>query len=255
MSIPLADECKHWHDQIQPLVVKAHSPWEVWHCALESNSASQWNSSFIKLSLQHRGKQILSTHSLLNQDHMATDIHTFISAFFCLATEILTQLHRKLNSHIPHIPKHKKAQDEEVNLTLPRGPHQVNGWQTLNPSFISSDSYWCQQSMEEPDLRACFDTVQQWIINSSRSHKASARSKHEPSMMINQNAIINAPASHKMSPNSPSHKIQKAPHRNAHPHIWKQKQFCAFTFVSSGLYYQLWVVWEKKALPCQLQYQ
>lgn len=47
------------------------------------------------------------------------------------------------------------------------------------------------------------------------SRKASARSKHEPSMMINQNAIINAPASPKMSPNSPSHKAQKALHRNA----------------------------------------
>lgn len=56
---------------------------------------------------------------------MATDIHTFTSAFFSLATKILTQLHRKLNSHIPHIPKHGEAQDEEVNLSLPRGPHQV----------------------------------------------------------------------------------------------------------------------------------
>lgn len=166
---------------------------------------------------------------------MATDIHTFISAFFCLATELLTQLHRKLNSHVPHIPKHREVQDEEVNLTLPRGPHQVNSCQTLSPSFISSDSYWCQQSTEEPDLRACFDTVQQWIINSSKSCKASARSEHEPSAMINQNAIINAPASHKMSPNSPWHKIQKAPHRNAHPHAWKQKQFCAFTIFSTTI--------------------
>lgn len=168
---------------------------------------------------------------------MATDNHTFILAFFCLATEILTQLHRKLNSHVPHIPKHREAQDEEVNLTLPRGPHQVNGCQTLSSSFISSDSYWCWQSTEEPELRARFDTVQQWIINSGGSRKVSARGKHEPSRMINQNAFINAPASHKMPPNSPSHKFQKAPHRNAHPRLWKQKQFCAFAFVSSALYY------------------
>ena len=52
--------------------------------------------------------------------------------------------------------------------------------------------------------------------------------------MINQNAIMNAPASHKMSLNSPSHRAQKAPHRHTHSHVRKQKQFCAFTFVSSG---------------------
>lgn len=138
---------------------------------------------------------------------------------------------------------------------LPRGPHQANDCQTLSLFHL----FWLLlmpaiHRGTGPDLRAHFDTVRQWIINSGGSHKTSASSNHDPSTMINQNAIINAPASHKMSPNSPSRKAQKAPCRHATLTHTKAETIRAYTFVSSGLYYQLRMVWEKKALPSPLHY-
>jgi len=52
--------------------------------------------------------------------------------------------------------------------------------------------------------------------------------------MINKKAIINAPASHKTSPNSPSHKAQKASRRHTRSQIQKQKQFCALPLFLQG---------------------
>lgn len=151
---------------------------------------------------------------------MVSDIHTFISAFFWLATGFLNTFSQEAESPRPSHSRTRGSTEQGSYWMLFGGPHQVNDCQTLSSSFISSDSYWCLQSTEGPDLRARFDTAHQWIINSSGSRKASASSDHDPSTMINQNAIISAAASHKMSPNSPSHKAQKASHRRTHTHTY-----------------------------------
>lgn len=91
--------------------------------------------------------------------------------------------------------------------------------------------------------------VQQWIINSSRSHKASVRSSHDPSMMINQTAITNASASHKMSLNTPTHKAQKASCSHARSHVWKLKQPCAWTVTETIQGYIINYEWSKKPQP------
>lgn len=111
---------------------------------------------------------------------MVSDIHTFIAAFFWLATGFLNTFSQEAEFPCPSHSHPQESAGQGSYRMLFRGQHQVNDCQTLGSSFISSDSYWCLQSTEGPDLRARFDTAHQWIINSSGSRKASASSDHDP---------------------------------------------------------------------------